>query len=965
MRQKGSAPFLLILAIAGIVGLLAVGYYLPINKKSLGGFFTKPFSFAAATDTITIGEPLLHPTFNSIDIELPFNDGNIESLKEVKVSFKKSSDNTWREGLPLWPTRPVSTDVAIYQPPQPTAFGSVLQAESGTSYDIHLTAIGSSGTTLEKIASVTTRVENIPDASSLVPTHFVNPVTGNDSSGTPTNKATPWKTLRKAIQTAPAGAIIELAPGYYVEPTINSAPINKKLTIKAEFPAVDNSLNIINEGKHSVIQDGSQTGNGAATIQKPFTSGPTGSGAPYENVWVQDATLSATAGKPIWKWAGSSHAIGLNTVYQMGFHQTRESLPVRIMHWDRLTDSNGSANTMTPSAWASTIGSNKTYRYGFYQDSAAPYDIYLAPPPNMVDTSGATTDDPNKTWITAGAGYGLLIRAADVRISGVQIRNLENCLTIGGTSVDSSPFNNSIIDHNIFSGCLAGIRLDSNASPNNGHGLGSKDAVIQYNLFHDRTLWTDDHSTDPGSPWVFTKEKITRVDGTLSAGNRFGGKNESVGITYKNEGAKWTVVRNNKFDGPQNGMSANGGVPNTPRDSTRGTDFYQNECVRIVDDCIEPENASINWKIWDNKIHKTTVILSAAPIHWGPLYFFRNQAWDIGAVGGGVEHSSGRTRLSTAVLMKGGALNTAKKHVRPLLYFVNNSYWTNIAGGGIPNNSDYGSGGIDDTINGQGNYNMVKYVRNNIFRTTRYTSRVGQGDYATNWDEDFNAMVSKNSPEQSPNQNYIGMRIEGGINGHQIYSSYSPSTRQVSSTSGFTIEDYRNDLKTTPNRPSNYGNGLHSNKLGNGGSDISFASPVDGSGAVAVLDALLTNPLAGELALKTGISNGLIDGGTIVANIADCFTGTSPDIGALESAGTTTCSQSVTNEPASSSPPSTSHSPATSLPGDIDGNGKVDIFDYNLLLTDFGKTGTLATDIDKNGKVDIFDYNTVLTHFGS
>jgi len=57
-----------------------------------------------------------------------------------------------------------------------------------------------------------------------------------------------------------------------------------------------------------------------------------------------------------------------------------------------------------------------------------------------------------------------------------------------------------------------------------------------------------------------------------------------------------------------------------------------------------------------------------------------------------------------------------------------------------------------------------------------------------------------------------------------------------------------------------------------------------------------------------------------------------------------------------------SHSPTT---GDIDGNGKIDIFDYNILLTNFGKTGTnIPGDLDKNGKVDIFDFNIVLTNFG-
>jgi hypothetical protein len=60
--------------------------------------------------------------------------------------------------------------------------------------------------------------------------------------------------------------------------------------------------------------------------------------------------------------------------------------------------------------------------------------------------------------------------------------------------------------------------------------------------------------------------------------------------------------------------------------------------------------------------------------------------------------------------------------------------------------------------------------------------------------------------------------------------------------------------------------------------------------------------------------------------------------------------------------PSPSASP---IPGDIDGNGKVDIFDYNFMLTDFGKVGSgIGSDLDGNGKVDIFDYNILLTNFG-
>ena len=55
------------------------------------------------------------------------------------------------------------------------------------------------------------------------------------------------------------------------------------------------------------------------------------------------------------------------------------------------------------------------------------------------------------------------------------------------------------------------------------------------------------------------------------------------------------------------------------------------------------------------------------------------------------------------------------------------------------------------------------------------------------------------------------------------------------------------------------------------------------------------------------------------------------------------------------------------LPGDLNHDGKVDIFDYNPLVADFGKTGTpgfVPADIDKNGKIDIFDYNILVANFG-
>jgi len=53
------------------------------------------------------------------------------------------------------------------------------------------------------------------------------------------------------------------------------------------------------------------------------------------------------------------------------------------------------------------------------------------------------------------------------------------------------------------------------------------------------------------------------------------------------------------------------------------------------------------------------------------------------------------------------------------------------------------------------------------------------------------------------------------------------------------------------------------------------------------------------------------------------------------------------------------------LLGDLNGDGRVDITDFNIFKSNFGKTGSgVVGDIDGNGKVDIFDYNILVGNFG-
>lgn len=114
----------------------------------------------------------------------------------------------------------------------------------------------------------------------------------------------------------------------------------------------------------------------------------------------------------------------------------------------------------------------------------------------------------------------------------------------------------------------------------------------------------------------------------------------------------------------------------------------------------------------------------------------------------------------------------------------------------------------------------------------------------------------------------------------------------------------------------------------------------------------------------TSYSAGFLPRHTIVSDGQMIVEGNGGEILVFKYSGTVA---SAPPSPAASPSPSPSivASPSPIKPGDLDGNSKVDIFDYNILLTNFGKAGAgVQGDLDGNNKVDIFDYNNLLTNFG-
>ena len=57
--------------------------------------------------------------------------------------------------------------------------------------------------------------------------------------------------------------------------------------------------------------------------------------------------------------------------------------------------------------------------------------------------------------------------------------------------------------------------------------------------------------------------------------------------------------------------------------------------------------------------------------------------------------------------------------------------------------------------------------------------------------------------------------------------------------------------------------------------------------------------------------------------------------------------------------------PSPTKPGDLDGNGKVDVVDLGIFLSNWGKTTKPPADLDQDGIVDVRDLGILLGNWGN
>jgi hypothetical protein len=676
--------------------------------------------YAQGGDTLVPGGLKLTATFNSIGVEVFFASDD-DANASAGLEFRRSGDASWRTGLPLWRTNDGSAS------PGAAFYGSALLLDPGVTYEVRVTLMDPDGVAGNAVLTgeIKTRVDDIADVASLVPTHYVAP-NGNDANDG-TSSAHAWQSLDTVFKVAPPGAVVEVAPGFYPAPaarTVRTTPI----TLKARNPAAVEQSQVIggesrrvateaNPNARSVVEPrGSDSG--------PAVSAPAGAAdpdlvgrtinriAPWQQVTFQ-GVVDPTQSYTVWKWTASPAP----WVAEMSVSPTRGGAGNRVTNWAASGDF-----LNTPQKWAEQVYTHPDWQNGFWASKTK--DAHF------VDENGqdATTNlddiyvrlagdaDPNQSYVTVSSygESGLAIDGPNVRVSGLEFRTVFLGVELRAHAT------NAVVDGCVFQIGVVGLAVNGIRTRDGSPSSYGSDHVVQTNVFHGYGVTPSDNDPRSAVPWHFIKDSPARI----------GGYSETSGIAGGG-GARRMVIRRNTFEGTFDGFG--GFHEGYDRYSMQDADITSNLFRNLADDGLDLARGTINNRVWDNRFERVIDVLSVAAPTYGPVYFFHNEGWRFG------NHTTAATadgQLPAGEAVKYGSVNYANKPPAARVYLVQNTFWSDQtswapAEGIMP----YGAGGKEQPF---------FYIRDNLVRVPDKAFRVVVPE---RWDEDGNDFSSSRTDQ--------------------------------------------------------------------------------------------------------------------------------------------------------------------------------------------------------------------------